>query len=132
MSKATIRARYEAIAAAAPEQVGRPTGSLDFGDGRAELLIGHLLYSPTVRTVLRHHGRDLIKMTPGANGQPGAMSAVFTDSDGKEILWLENNEWIGALENWDIAVVGQRVTVRQQHRETALALKLDPPGRGGY
>ena len=129
LSKALVNAKYQEIQLKAPEEAGAPAGPLDFHDGSVELLIGGLLYSPSVQTVLRYHGEDLIRVFPGRQGEPGMISAVFTNEDGLEVLRLVENEWVGALENWDIDVVGRRITVRRGHREIALQLRLDPPGR---
>lgn len=90
MSKAAVAAAYQKIQNAKAEKVKPPAGPLDFHDGNAELLIGKLLYSPAVRTVVRYHGIDVIRVDPSANeGVPGAISALLTDDDGKEILRLE-------------------------------------------
>lgn len=129
LSKAMVKIAYENVQTRRVEDVGHPVGPLDFHDGSAELLIGGLLYNPAVQTMLRYHGCDLIKVVPGQGGQPGKISATFTDDEGREILKLLENEWIGALENWDIDVVGQRITVRRKHGEISLQLRLDPPGR---
>ncbi|MDV6344749.1 hypothetical protein [Nitrosomonas sp. Is37] len=129
LSKAKVNAAYRAIQTKPPEEVSPPVGPLDFHDGSAELMIGGLLYSPAVQTVLRYHGVDLIRVIPGRQGEPGRISAVFTDEDGRQVLQLVENEWVGVLENWDIEVVGQRITVRRRHGEVALQLRLDPPSR---
>jgi len=130
MSKAAVAAAYQKIQNAKAEKVKPPVGPLDFHDGNAELLIGKLLYSPAVRTVVRYHGIDVIRVDPSANeGVPGAISALLTDDDGKEILRLEENAWSGSLANWDIEITGQRIAVRRHAKRLALQLRLDPPGR---
>lgn len=125
-SKDYVKAEYKKIQGAG--KIDPPIGPLDFHDGHAELKIGGLFYSPVVRTVLRYHGSDIIRVEPGIEGEPGQISAVFTDHQGEVTLQLVNNEWIGALNAWDIEVVGQRITVRRKQGEVALQLRLDPPG----
>jgi len=122
-------ASYLEIQAQQQSEVSPPIGPLDFHDGSAELMIGNLLYSPALQTVLRYHGQDLIRVVPGRKGEPGMISAVFTDETGRELLHLDENEWVGSLDNWDIEVVGQRLTVRREGGEISLQLRLDPPGR---
>ena len=129
LSKAMVQSAYQKIRTNSPDSVGPPVGPLDFHDGTAELLVGGLLYAPAVRTVLRYHGWDLIRVTPGQDGDVGRISAVFTDDQGQPVLQLVENEWVGELANWDIEIVGKRITVRRRQGEIALQLRLDPPGR---
>ena len=129
LSKEAVKLAYKNIQSNLLEEVSPPTGPLDFHDGTAELLFGGLCYSPAVQTVLRYHGIDLIKVIPGSNGEPGKIRALFTDNQGRVTLQLEDNAWIGNLENWDIEIVGQKITVRRKHGEIALKIRLDPPGR---
>jgi len=128
-SKDAVKEAYQKIQDQGIADATPPTGPLDFHDGTAELLIGNLLYSPAVRTVLRYHGRDLIRVDPGAIGEPGRISAVFTDLQGQVTLQLVENEWVGSLEHWDVEVIGPRITVRRKKGEIALQLCLRPPGR---
>jgi hypothetical protein len=68
-------------------------------------------------------------VVPGQQGEPGKITAGFTDDNGKELLRLDENEWTGRTDNWDIEVVGKRITVRKRLGEIKLRLRLDPPGR---
>lgn len=45
------------------------------------------------------------------------------------MLGLEENEWVGGFEAWDIEIVSQRITVRRNKGRIVLRLRLDPPGR---
>lgn len=96
LSKQTVKAAYMKIKNMSFEKAGPPVGPLDFYDGSAELLIGGLLYNPAVRTVIRYNGQDIIRVLPGHQiNEPGSISAIFTDDNGKEVLRLEENEWVG-------------------------------------
>lgn len=128
-SRDLVRARYTKIQQATTQDIGEPRGPLDFHTGAAALAVGDLVYAPLVQTVVRYYGDDLIQLTPGAPGQPGMISAVFTDDDGNAILELDENEWVGSLEAWDIDVEGPRITVRKRAGVVALQLRLEPPGR---
>jgi len=129
LSKAAIKVAYENVQNAGIETVASPSGPIDFHDGSAELLIGGIHFNPIVHNILRYFGKDLITLKPGKKGKPGNISAVFTDEDGNETLRLEENEWIGSLENWDIEIVGPRISVKRQNGKIALQLRLDPPGK---
>lgn len=128
-SKHSVSAPYSALQTQSQVEVGPPVGPLDFHDRAAELSIGGLLYSPAVHTVLRYHNTDLIRVMPGIDGEPGRISAVFTDDSGQVTLRLMDNEWIGSLASWDTEVVGQCLTVRQARGRISLQLRLMPPGR---
>ncbi|MCO5109209.1 MAG: hypothetical protein M9907_19315 [Burkholderiaceae bacterium] len=121
--------RYEEIQRASIEDVEPPIGPLDFDDGSAELVIGNLRYSPAVRTVLRYGGSDVIRVDPGKDREPGSISAIFADDEGREVLRLDRNQWIGSLDSWDISVVGRRIAVQSRRSQAALKLRLEPPGR---
>jgi len=130
LSKAAVRAAYQRIQNQPLEETIRPVGPLDFHDGSAELSIGELLYSPAVRSVVRYHGVDIIQVSPSLSaGEPGTISAIFTDDDGTETLRLDENAWIGSLTPWDIEVLGNEITVRRKLGQIVLQLRLEPPGR---
>jgi hypothetical protein len=50
---------------------------------------------------------------------------VFTGDLGCTLLHLVENEWVRSLHNWDIEIVGQRLTVRRGRRDISLQLRLD-------
>lgn len=127
-SKESVMAAYRAIQEKPIDKVGKPIGPLDFYGGNAILSIGGLRYSPIVQTVLRYHGQNVISVVPGNGDTPGTISAIFTDESGTQVLELIENAWKGSTENWDIDVVGSRITVRRAKGVVALRLKLEPPG----
>ena len=127
-SKTSVVAAYKTIQAKPLAEVGKPVGPIDFSGGNAVLSIGGLRYSPVVQTVLKHHGQNVISVVPGQGDTPGTISAIFTDELGAPVLNLIENAWEGSTSNWDIDVVGPRITVRRTAGVVALRLRLDPPG----
>jgi hypothetical protein len=125
-SKAYVRSKYLEIQNS--EDAKRPITPLDFHNGRAEILIGGLLYSPLVNTVIRYHGEDLVVVEPGCDAEPGKISAFFSDPCENFILAINENELIGSLDAWDIEIVGQKIVIRRKKGEVILKLRLDPPG----
>jgi hypothetical protein len=71
LSKKKIKICYDNIQAKREDEVPAPWGPIDFHDGTAELLIGGLLYSSAVQTILRYHGQHLIKVCPVQTAIPG-------------------------------------------------------------
>jgi hypothetical protein len=129
LSNEAVAAGYAAVQKVGPDAIAAPTGPLDFHGGSAELLIGGITYVPLVRTILRYHGEDLITLRPGSKNTPGDISAVFTDDAGNVTMSLHQNEWQGAMDAWDIEIVGKNLKVRSAERRVALHLSLEPPGR---
>ncbi|MGK0273227.1 MAG: hypothetical protein ACI88H_003906 [Cocleimonas sp.] len=129
MSKSKVRAAYEKIRNASHGQVEHPHGPVDFHDGTAQLVIGGIGYYPAVQTIVRHHGVTYMSIKPGVKGEPGSISAVFSDDDGNEVFALVENAWVGHNKNWDISVKGQRITIRKEKGRIALRIRLDPPGK---
>jgi len=130
ISKELVKAAYSRIQKQPMKMVEPPVGPLDFHDGNVELVIGGLVYSPAVRTILRYNGSDLIRIFPSTHSdEPGRISAILTDDKGVIVLRLEKNEWIGSLHSWDIEIVGQQLTIRRKNKRIVLQIRLDPPGR---
>ena len=121
-SKASVASAYAAVQSGTIEEVGNPKGPLDFYGGHAELRIGGLSYSPTVRTVFRYHGSDVIHVEPGEGSLPGRISAIFTDDTGEPTLVLNENVWEGSTANWDIKVIGKKISVKTEAGRVALCL----------
>ena len=86
-------------------------------------------YNPMVRVVLRYHGEELIRVDPGENGEPGAITALLTDSQGNPALRLARNAWIGPTDPWDIRVVGNRISVLGGPGQSSLTIRTEPPGK---
>lgn len=130
LSKSAVAKAYEEIKIKKTVEVLPPRGPLDFHTGKAQLEFGGLNYAPMVEKVLRYGDDDLISLCPGKKaGEPGTISAIFTDPFGIEILRLQKNEWRGALDAWDIEVEGSTLTVRRKLGEVVLRLQLKPPGK---
>ncbi len=130
LSKEAVQAAYRSIQCADIADVQPPFGPIDFFNGHAELKIGGLSYYPAVHTILRFHGKDLIRVFPATRpGEIGEISALFTDDQGQDVLRLERNEWIGSLRYWDIDTSRARLVVRRKKGDVVLALRLEPPGR---
>lgn len=128
LSKSAVDKAYREISAADPAAVTPPIGPLDFHTGAANLVIGGLRYSPAVKSVLRYHGQDIVRVDPGVEEEPGAITALFCDDRGVPVLELRENEWVGEPANWDIDVKGPRLTVRNPDCKIVLSLRLEPPG----
>jgi hypothetical protein len=48
---------------------------------------------------------------PADLGQPFLLNARFFDQNGQPILDIVENEWRSSSENWDVEVVGPRISI---------------------
>jgi hypothetical protein len=103
-------------------------GQLDPHDKHAELRIGGLRAPPSLRSIIRYYGHDLIASRPGGNGALASLDAVFQDDAGHEVLSIRDNVWQGNLDQWSIHVQRNRISVHSRRNHVALALRLEPPG----
>lgn len=129
LSKTFIQKKYEECKSADPDDLPPPFDFLDFHDGKAQLKVGGITYDPGVRCILEYHGLDVIRVAPGSSDVPGGINAAFLDSDGENTLLIDDNVWLGAVDAWDIEVVGPRITVRKNKGSVAIRLRLEPPGK---
>lgn len=59
-------------------------------------------------------------------GEPARLSADFTDSTGRGLLRIRDNEIQALATNWDITTVGKQITIRSAPRDIALSISLQP------
>lgn len=105
-------------------------GPFDFGTSRApEVAIGALVCR-NVRSLIRIEGVDLLSVKkPESPGAPFLLSANLYDSHGCELIRIVENEWQSRSDNWDVEVVGPRITFRGGPGKIALVLRSEPPNR---
>ena len=102
-------------------------GPLDVGMEHPKVTIGSLQVIRTTN-IIRVLGDPILCVDPPEQeGGPFRLSAVLTDSEGKEILYIDENEWQAPTTNWDVEVTGQYIRVRRAHRDIVLSLKMDAP-----
>jgi len=78
--------------------------------------------------ILRVFGEPILSVEPPEEeGAPFRLSGVFCDDDGTEIFRIKQNEWYGSMENFDIEIVGRRLTIRRTMRKISLQIQVLPP-----
>jgi hypothetical protein len=127
-SKAYVFKKYLEVEGADEAEIPPPFDYLDFHDGKAKLKIGGISYDPGVTSIVRYHGKDIFSISPSDGSGAAGINAVFLDDEGNETLRIEDNVWQGAVDAWDIEVVGPRIKVRKKQGAFALVLRLEPPG----
>ncbi len=106
---------------------GLISDAFDVGNRFPIVQIGSARWIDT-SVILRNFGESIFRVdAPEENGGPFRLSGVFCDEEGKEIFRIEQNEWYGNTENWDIEIVGRRLTIRRGKGQISLVIQTEPP-----
>jgi hypothetical protein len=109
------------------KQQGHASETLDFGLDPIKLFMGRMIIQEC-RVFLQIQGVDVLSIRPPReSGEPFLLSGIFTDDSGKPRLEIVDNVWKCSDENWDVEVVGPRITIRRGVGDIALQLLLIPP-----
>jgi len=124
LSKATVKRLMRAPKC---HEDGFSFGPFDVGSSWPRIRLGPVTLE-RVGVVLRAAGTDVLRIDPPEqDGAPFRISARLTNRSGNEALTIVENEWRSASGNWDVEVVGPRITIRDAPREIALILRTEPP-----
>ena len=127
LSKETVKTRYDEVMGSA--DIRRPFEELDLSANNIFVGMGSATFE-YARHLLRINGRDLLSITPPKEGSAfPTLNGVFCDRNGNEILRIADNVWEGAIDAWDIQIVGRTVTVKTEGERTALAFAIEPPDK---
>ena len=66
---------------------------------------------------------------PEIEGSPYQLSGTFCNDSGSIILRIINNELQELIDNWDVEIVGAKLTIRHRYRGIALKLHFVPPNK---
>lgn len=104
-------------------------GAFDIGSNSPTVILGTITWKETP-VIIEAMGEPLLRVeAPEEAGGPFRLSGRFYDSQEQEIFTMEQNEWFGPVANWDIEIVGQRITIRRAPGEFALQIRTDPPNK---
>jgi len=104
-------------------------GPFDLGIEHPEVLAGAFLALRT-RIILRAFGDPILAVDPPEEpAGPFQLSATLCDDQGTVVLRIDRNEWQAPVDNWDVEVIGQRITVRRAEGDITLRLRSEPPHR---
>jgi len=102
-------------------------GPFDVGVSWPSIAVGPVTLD-RVAVILRVAGSDLLQIRPPeVAGGPFRLSARLYDEAGRLTLEIVENEWRSSAENWDVEVVGQRISIRSARGKISLVLRADPP-----
>jgi hypothetical protein len=107
-------------------QIGHAIGELEGPSSRESFTIsmgGCEFIKP--RSILRILGIELLTVRPPeAPGAPMRISGAFFTKSGKLAFEIDDNEFRGKGDNWDIETVGRKITVRTAPGSIALQLRV--------
>jgi len=104
-------------------------GSLDIGTEHPEIILGSFT-AYKVKVLVEIDGEEIFSVLPPERlGGPFRINARLSDPDGKPILEIVENEWRTFSENWDVELVGPRLSVRRNPGEIIMILRSEPPHR---
>jgi hypothetical protein len=111
------------------KELGFSFGPFDIGLRPPEIVLG-TIKARNAKTLLRICGDDVLTIAaPFEPGLPFNFNAQFFDTTGTPILHIVENEWRSSSGNWDVEIIGNRISVRKALGDLALVLRSEPPGR---
>jgi len=104
-------------------------GPFDLGLTSPEIIFG-TLKGKNIGTLIRVYGDEILSIAPPEQeGAPFLINAFLCDREGNVIFAIKNNEWVTPTSNWDVEVVGPRITIRKKLGDILLCLRSEPPHR---
>lgn len=111
------------------KKTGYSFGPLDVSEDSVAVRIGEISLV-NVESILNVMGEDIFSISnPIEEGEPLLINAYLCDSDGREVLKIENNEWKTSSDNWDVEVVGKKISIRKSAGNIVLVFRAESPGR---
>ena len=124
LSKETVKR-----CAASPKckEQGFSFGPLDVGEGSVDITIGTATFED-VTHLIQVAGDNVFSLTkPDEAGAPLNLNAYVCDRDGTEILRIVDNEWRTPTTNWDVEIIGKRISIRKAQGDIALVFRAESP-----
>lgn len=89
--------------------------------------LGNIKFINTFNILVIDSCNILSIITPEIINSPPMISANFYDRNEKKIAWINNNEWFGDTESFDIETVGSVIKIRSDLHKIDLNIKLVHP-----
>ena len=124
LSKDTVKA---AMLNPICKQQGFSNDFFDFGLNHPTILIGGNIFKKVYIPVIIKSAPLFIIKPPEEKGASFNLSCYFWKADETDSLIIEDNEWKAGTNNWDVEVMGNRITVREKSGKIHLCLAAYPP-----
>ncbi len=124
LSKETIKLRSKNPFC---KQKGFSFGPFDLGLVKPTIKIGTVTCH-SVKSLIHIDGESIFSIQePECEDAPFRINTFLSDRDGNEILKIVDNEWFTTTSNWDVEVVGQRITIRKDIGDISLVIRTEAP-----
>lgn len=102
-------------------------GPFDVGADPPVVALGAVA-TTRVPVILRAFGTDLLQVSPPEEPKgPFRLGAFLTGRTGQPLAQIVENEWRTPVANWDVEVIGRRISVRLGPGDLGLVLRCEPP-----
>lgn len=125
MDKSTVRAAYEAIRANASPDPPRDDVFFSMFDRRTEVVLGGNRFQG-VDTLISVDGKEYLKYWPTTGSPPYVITGVFNDDRGRELFRIEENEWVGPTDVFDVEQLGPQLRIRTRARRLVFRASKHP------
>ena len=110
-------------------ETGFARGPFDIGPHFGEVRIASISALQTTNIISIYGDRVLYLEEPEEPGGPMRLNATLSDDSGVPVMQIVANEWRTPVENWDVLVAGQHITIKRARTDTVLSMRIDPPNR---
>jgi len=101
-------------------------GFFDLFGSKTIIQIGASLFTGFT-SIINVDGNNFLSFKKNTDTGSGfQISGKFLDDTGNELFRIENNEWVGNSKNWDINIVGTKLTIRRQKGDILFSVKKYP------
>jgi len=90
--------------------------------------LGNATFSGTSVIIVIDSNPILSVFPPEEVESPPLIKAQFYDREGNRIAWIDDNEWNGSSDSFDIEAKGNSIKVRSAQYNIDLHIKIIPPG----
>lgn len=107
-------------------RAGYSHGALEQRSGPPIIKVGGVLSVGSASTIQVLDRAVLGLHYPTDPHEPALLTAYLTDPSGKDVLAIDQNEWVIRSDVWDAEVTGTTITIKRKLRGIILRLTLNP------
>ena len=109
------------------KQQGFSSFSLAVSNAEFFIEIGQTKFK-NLQTIIEIDSQQILGIKfPEEPNAPPRISAKFFDRDNVEIAAIEENEWKGSVDAFDIETVGKKIKIRNAKKKVDLVIGIEPP-----
>lgn len=91
------------------------------------IILGKIKFINTPNILVINSCNILSILPPEIEGSPPIICATFFDRNGEKVAWINNNEWFGDSNSFDIESVGATIKIRSSLYKIDLKITLSHP-----